>query len=206
MEKYETKIALKNGIILDGSKDMNPQEGKTIFIKGDIIEKIAVEEDISPEYKIVDLNGQYIMPGLINMHVHLPASGKPVKKSSDPVKMTKLMTSSRAMRRVLQYVCEASAKMELLSGVTTLRTVGGIENYDALIRDRIINGKSIGSRIIASNVAISVKGGHMAGSCVCIATSAEDAKKMVTKIIHSVIWMHLETLVWLFQEDRFLLK
>ena len=33
-------------------------------------------------YKVIDLHGQYILPGLINMHVHLAGNGKPQKKAA----------------------------------------------------------------------------------------------------------------------------
>ena len=68
-----------NGIILDGTENMVPQQGKIIFTDGSKIEKIA--DAAGPDadlkgYEIVDLGGKYIMPGLINLHVHLPSSGK----------------------------------------------------------------------------------------------------------------------------------
>ena len=69
------KYALINGIILDGTKDMKPQSGKVILIDGEIIEDIT--DEVKDGYEIIDLKDQYVMPGLINLHVHLPSSGKP---------------------------------------------------------------------------------------------------------------------------------
>lgn len=122
------------------------------------------------------------MPGLINLHVHLPASGKPKKKQSDPKKLVKLMTSNNLLRNVMIKLCEKYAQTQLLSGVTMIRTVGGVENVDTLIRDRIAAHDISGPRILASNMAISVAGGHMAGSLAYIAESAEDAKAYVRLI------------------------
>ena len=82
------KNAYINGIILDGSENMIPQKGKIIFTDGSKIEKITDESAADADlkgYDIVDLGGKYLMPGLINLHVHLPANGKPKKKESDPV-------------------------------------------------------------------------------------------------------------------------
>lgn len=56
------------------------------------------------------------------------------------------------------------AKLELLSGVTTIRTVGGLADFDTRCRTDIENGRCIGPRIIAANEGISVPGGHMAVS------------------------------------------
>lgn len=176
------KRALINGIILDGNKNMKPLKGKAIVIEDtnivDIIEQSALPADL----EAVDLQGQYIMPGLINLHVHLPAGGKPKKKASDPKKLVKLMTSNRFLRSIMIRLCEGYAKTELMSGVTTIRTVGGVENVDSDIRDRIAQGKIIGPRILASNMAISVSGGHMAGSLAHTARSAKEARSLVKRI------------------------
>ena len=54
--------------------------------------------------------------------------------------------------------------------------------YDGKIRDGIKAGKYVGPRILAANMAVSVPGGHMAGSLAYEAHSAEEAKDLVTKI------------------------
>ena len=122
------------------------------------------------------------MPGLINLHVHLPASGKPRKKQPNSAKLVHQLTSNGLTRALLQKMCEGYARTELLSGVTTIRTVGGVEDYDSRIRDRIAAGTIAGPRILAANMAISVAGGHMAGSLAYIATSADDAVALVRRI------------------------
>lgn len=176
------KYAYTNGIILNGNEDMQPQKDLVILTNGEKIEKIVNKGADLTGYTIVDLEGQYIMPGLINLHVHLPGSGKPQKKQADNAKLVKLMTSNNLMRFILQSLCEHYAKTELLSGVTTLRTMGGVENVDSKIRNRIENKEMKGPRILASNMAISVPEGHMAGSLAYVATSPEEAAMYVEKI------------------------
>lgn len=73
------------------------------------------------------------------------------------------------------------AKIELMSGVTTIRTVGGIAHYDSKLRDEILKGKVIGPRIVASNEGISVPHGHMAGSVAIVAHNNEEALALVDK-------------------------
>ena len=124
----------------------------------------------------------YLMPGLINMHVHLPASGKPKKKPSDPKKLVKLITSNGLTRRVGVNMCAGFAKTELLSGVTTIRTVGGVADFDTIIRDRAAAGEIIAPRVVASNMAVSVPGGHMVGSLAYEARSAQEAADYVRRI------------------------
>ena len=180
------KHAYINGMILDGSKEMEPQQGKVILTDGENIEAIVEKEKIKDKnlsgYEIIDLAGSYIMPGLINLHLHLPATGKPKKKQQDPVKLVKLLTSNALFRKVAMQVCAASAKTQLLSGVTTIRTVGGVLDFDSKIRDQIKAGKLIGPRILSCDMAVSVEGGHMAHSLAYVAHSAEEAAAYVRKI------------------------
>ncbi|WP_028042193.1 amidohydrolase family protein [Candidatus Stoquefichus massiliensis] len=176
------KYAIINGRILDGTEDMVPQSGLAILIHDEKIQNIVSDNGDFSDYQIIDLKGQYIMPGLINMHVHLPASGKPKKKQTDLNRLVKIVTSCSLLRMITRKMCEGYAKTELLSGVTTLRTVGGIMDYDTQIRDRIFNHQIMGPRIIASNMAISVEGGHMAGSLAYIANNAREASHYVEKI------------------------
>lgn len=119
---------------------------------------------------------------MINLHVHLPASGKPKEKQQDNVKAVKLVTSNGLTKWVGRKMCESYAKTQLLSGVTTIRTMGGVLNFDSVIRDRIASGAVVGPRILAANMAVSVPEGHMAGSLAYVAGSPEEAKAFVQKI------------------------
>ena len=181
MYKNETRYALINGVLLDGTRDMTPQTGKIVCVEGG---KIAAVTDgpVPAGYEPVDLAGRYVLPGLINLHVHLPASGKPKKKPSDPKKLVKLITSNGLMRRVGVKLCESYARTELLSGVTTIRTVGGVADFDTIIRDRAAAGEILSPRVVASNMAVSVPGGHMAGSLAYEARTPEEAAAYVERI------------------------
>ena len=176
------RYALTNCVILDGSEHMEPQTGKAVCIDGEKIAEITDAQHIPAGYETVDLGGRYVLPGLINMHVHLPASGKPKKKASDPKKLVKLITSCGLMNKIGVNLCEGYAKTELLSGVTTIRTVGGVADYDTRIRDLAAAGKILAPRVLASNMAVSVPGGHMAGSLAYEAHTAAEAAAFVEKI------------------------
>lgn len=175
-------IAYTNGIILDGTERMTPLSGKAILTEGGVITDIVPDTAIPSDYEKIDLGGKYILPGLINLHVHLAGSGKPKKKQSDPVKLVRLITSNAVMRHIGKKMVAGYAKTQLLSGVTTIRTVGGIADFDTFVRDKIHDGKLLGPRILASNMAVSVHGGHMAGSLAYEAATPEEAAAHVDKI------------------------
>ena len=80
------------------------------------------------------------------------------------------LTRAVAYRLVCSY-----AKLELLGGVTTIRTVGGLADFDTRCRDDAAKGKILAPRILAANEGISVPGGHMAGSVAVAAHNNAEA-------------------------------
>lgn len=173
------KYAFKNGKILDGTRDMQAQSGLIILTEGEKITGLVPDGTDLSGYTEVDLAGKYIMPGLINMHVHLAGNGKPQKKQRDNEKLVKTLMSNGLSRAIAYRIVAGFAKDELMSGVTTIRTVGGLGTFDARLRDEIATGKKIGPRILAANEGISVPGGHMAGS---VAIAAENIDAAVAHV------------------------
>ncbi len=170
------KYAFINCKILSGKEDMKPEEGFCVLVDGEKISAIVPEcqADLSG-YKIIDLKGDYLMPGLINMHVHLAGNGKPQKKQRDNAKLVAKIMSNPLTRSIAYNMVAGFAKTELTSGVTTIRTVGGLADFDTKLRDEIAAGKKAGPRILAANEGISVPHGHMAGSVAVAAKNNEEA-------------------------------
>ena len=177
------KKAFVNAILLDGSEAMQPLAGYTVIVEQDKITAVLPDGQADRTgCEVIDMKGQYLLPGLINLHVHIPGSGKPKKKPMDTKKIVKFATANALTRKYLEYMYRVLSRTELYSGVTTLRSVGGVEGYDAWMRDEINAGRAEGPRILAGNMAVSVPGGHMAGSLAYEATSPEEAAECVRKI------------------------
>ena len=169
------KYALKNAVILDGTKDMEPLRGQSVLVEGETIVGLAPAGSEPMGFEPVDLTGKYLMPGLFNMHVHLAGSGKPQKKQRDNEKLVKTIMGSGLTRAVAYSMVRGFARDELMSGVTTIRTMGGLGNFDSRLRDEIAAGRQDGPRILAANQGISVPCGHMAGSVAIAARSIDEA-------------------------------
>ena len=169
------KYALKNAVILDGTKDMEPLRGQSVLVEGETIVGLAPAGSEPMGFEPVDLTGKYLMPGLFNMHVHLAGSGKPQKKQRDNEKLVKTIMGSGLTQAVAYSMVRGFARDELMSGVTTIRTMGGLGNFDSRLRDGIAAGRQDGPRILAANQGISVPCGHMAGSVAIAARSIDEA-------------------------------
>ena len=160
---------------------MQVQEGQVILVGNERITEILPAEEAGKRnlkasgYEEIDLQGKYILPGLINMHVHLAGNGKPQKKQRDNEALVKKIMSNGLTKAIAYNMVCGFAKDELYSGVTTIRTVGGLGDFDTRLRDDIAAGKKPGPRILAANEGISVPGGHMAGSVAIAADSVEEA-------------------------------
>ena len=160
---------------------MQVQEGQVILVQNERITELLPAEEAGKRnlkasgYEEIDLQGKYILPGLINMHVHLAGNGKPQKKQRDNEALVKKIMSNGLTKAIAYNMVCGFAEDELYSGVTTIRTVGGLGDFDTRLRDDIAAGKKPGPRILAANEGISVPGGHMAGSVAIAAGNIEEA-------------------------------
>ena len=173
------KFAYRNAHLLDGTRDMLLRDGLAVLTDGETIAGIVPEEAVPEGFEPVDLGGKYLMPGLINLHVHLAGNGKPQKKQRDNEKLVRRLMGTGLSRAVAYHVVADFARLEVMSGVTTIRTVGGLGDFDTRLRDEIAAGKRPGPRILAANEGISVPGGHMAGS---VAVAAEDIPQALRQV------------------------
>ena len=176
------KYAIANANIISGKLNDGVQSGKYVIVEDGKIAKITSDKAAIDGLKVVDLNGKYLLPGLINLHVHLPGSGMPKDTKKQNKKTVRMLMNHALTKYIVYRMCANYAKVELMSGVTTMRTVGGLDDIDSRIRDNGAKGKLKAPRVLASNMAVSVKDGHMAGLLAYEAKDPEDGRRYVREI------------------------
>jgi imidazolonepropionase-like amidohydrolase len=135
--------------------DVNVFNGKdnkivkaNVLVEGRFIKTISakpIPTDRSANTQIISGEGKYLMPGLIDAHVHMMFESVPQLQA---------MVSDVAM---LNFLAAAAAQKQLMRGFTTVRDLGG----GALSLAKAIDmGLVVGPRVFASGAFISQTGGH----------------------------------------------
>ena len=162
---------------------------RDIYISGGKIERIVPHGDLSAGYKAIVADGLYAVPGLINLHVHLFGTGKPSKALGGGKAQQRLLRFIRTGvgKRILGKMVESSAKNQLRSGVTTLRAVGDLFGSDLALKRKVQKGKggAAGLRMFVSGMAITVPGGHGAGTFARTAETEEGLVRLVDDAVQS---------------------
>jgi imidazolonepropionase-like amidohydrolase len=143
------KTIIHCGNLIDAkSNDVQPQ--MTLVIEGSKI--ISIQKGFTKpatEEKLIDLSLKTVMPGLIDMHVHLENE---TNKDQNLQRFT-LNDADIAFRSTLY------AKKTLMAGFTTVRDLGG-SGVNISLRNAINQGTVVGPRIFTAGKSIATTGGH----------------------------------------------
>lgn len=121
------------------------EDGEITFAGDMSTVRMAIPEDAER----IDLSGHTILPGLIDMHVHLT--------SSSDYHGYKRLALTDEMSAIIGVV---NAETTLMAGFTTVRNVGAGSFGDVALRDAINQGMVPGPRLYVSGPAIGITGGH----------------------------------------------
>jgi imidazolonepropionase-like amidohydrolase len=170
------------GTLIDGVGDA--RTSMTVVVdEGRIVEVQNGFADAVPGDALVDLSRHTVLPGLMDMHVHLRAE-------YHPLRYTELLVMDQAD---IAYRSVRYAHRTLMAGFTTVRDLGDDDGRVVTsLRDAIEKGWIIGPRIYAAGMPLASTGGHgdrtngwvptMAGDRgprYAIVNSADDARKAV---------------------------
>ena len=141
------RTVLINNVEIFNGKDQATSRGNVLVVDK-LIREISpdpIPVNRSGSTTIIDGNGAYLMPGLIDAHVHIMMESLPQAKA---------MTSEYAY---LALFAAQAAEKQLLRGFTSVRDLGG----GAIVMQKAIDeGIAIGPRIFPSGAFISQTGGH----------------------------------------------
>lgn len=145
------QLALIGGTVVDVNGGA-PMANTVIFIDGDRISAItgAGETEIPAGVKQIDVSGHWLIPGMMNMHVHpgLKLPGKMEAELANESEGALTLRMAKAARESLQV------------GVTTIRIPGDDLHGDIALMRSINKGESDGPRIFSAGEPLVITGGH----------------------------------------------
>ena len=131
-----------------------PENNQSIIIEGKRIVRIedgfVDPASVAGDATVIDLSDKFVLPGLMDMHVHLLFELGPNSRM-DALQVT---TSMQAMKGAMH------AMRTLDAGFTTVRDLGGKPEAIYALRDAVNKGYVPGPRIIAAGSSLAATGGH----------------------------------------------
>jgi imidazolonepropionase-like amidohydrolase len=149
-------VLVQAGRLLD-RPGQTPRGASTLVIRSGKIEAIYDGFDASkhPGATVVDLRERFVLPGLIDAHVHL---------DSDKAGQEGLVEALTNSQGYFAYEAAVNARKTLDAGFTTVRNLGERDGVTLALRDAIAAGKVPGPRIIDAGAGISATSGHGDGT------------------------------------------
>ena len=146
----ETQVILAGNLIADASA--GPIGPATIIVTDGLIISVAkgVDRSTLPAgATVVDLSTKTVLPGLIDLHVHLTGDpgGDFRDEAVDPDEWGVVMGVK-------------NAALTVKAGFTTVREAGSAQNTAFVLRRGTAEGRIAGPRIVAAGPALSIVGGH----------------------------------------------
>jgi len=130
-----------------------PLRNQTIVIEDNRIQDVrsgfSNAKDFGGNVTVIDLRNRFVLPGLMDMHVHLQGELGP-KNDTENLKMSPQLMQMRSLHFAMKT---------LMAGFTTVRDVGSSPQEMYAMRDAINNGWVDGPRIIAAG-GVGITGGH----------------------------------------------
>lgn len=135
-------VDTKNGKVL---------ENKTLIVEGDKITSVenGFKQADAEDTKVIDLKNKTVLPGLIDMHVH-------IEGQSNPKAYLQRFTQNEAD---VAFQSTVFARNTLMAGFTTVRDLGG-SGVNIALRNAIAKGHVDGPRIYTCGKALGTTGGH----------------------------------------------
>ena len=145
------KIALIGGTVIDLDGGA-PLHDAVVLVEGEKIAAIGPADEISVAdgMEVIDVTGTWLIPGLMNMHVHLGLV-LPGKMEAELANETEAELALRMAQ---------SARETLQAGVTTIRLPGDQRHGDLALKKAISKGQAHGPRIFSAGESLIITGGH----------------------------------------------
>ena len=167
-------LVLAGGRVIDGYGGP-PLENAVVVIEGNTIRAVGSESQVAipAGARVIDTNGYTVMPGLMDMHVHLMILGHGDYDHWDRTYPSKFR----------DLIMPISAKQLLMAGVTTARDLGAPLEDIVAVKRRIESGEIPGPRLFVSGPFLQKSNTPLTAPFRWVVKDPEDARKKVRTIV-----------------------
>ena len=128
-----------------------PLKNASVIVRGNKIAEVRAGLVDVPGAQVVDLRNATVLPGLIDMHVHL---------SGLPDRLQRRLQAANRDHEDEAFTALINARNTLLAGFTTVRDLGAEPRLITSLRDVLASGEFAGPTVVAAGAGISGSGGH----------------------------------------------
>ncbi len=125
--------------------------------------------------RVLDCSGRFVVPGLIDCHVHITSNGEP----------NELGTLRNDPPPVRAWKAAENARRTLHAGFTTVRDLGAAEALNVHLARAVESGLIEGPRILAAGMGVTMTGGHGHGFIAREADGPDEVRKAVREQLRS---------------------
>src|SRR5690625_4194245 len=143
------EFIINNVQILYGEK-LELVKDHAIWIKDGYINKVVPLQEMPDTVEVYDGDNKYVIPGLIDLHVHMMWDG-----SLNPVTTLESEGYEQMLIRAVSY-----CRTYLQNGITTVRDIGSVDDVALHVAKAIRRGLIDGPTLIASGKTLTMTGGH----------------------------------------------
>jgi len=125
------------------------RDGRVVEVRSGLLDASIAE---FAGASVIDLRDKYVLPGLVDSHVHLASDTGGVLSQLEEVQLNPAAKAYNAL---------ANAHKTLSAGFTTVRNLGDRDGVTLALRDAVRDGQVVGPNIVDAGTAISTTSGHM---------------------------------------------
>lgn len=131
-------------------EELIEKSGDAVWVKNGVIHKVGPKSELPTDLPITSASGLYMVPGLIDLHVHLMWDG-----SLNPVETQEKESYEQMIIRAV-----SNCQKYLRHGITTVRDVGSVNDISLQVAQSVNREIIEGPNIIASGKTLTMTGGH----------------------------------------------
>ncbi len=161
-------LVLRGGAVFD-VESRGFRAGVDVVCEGERIRGVAAGDAGPAGARVIECGGAFVLPGLIDCHVHVTGSG-------DPTELNAAESQPMALRA---WKAAGYARRTLQAGVTAVRDLGASGQLNIHLARAIESGLIEGPRVLAAGLGVTMTGGHGHGFLAREADGPDEVRKAV---------------------------